>query len=455
MVKQDVQLAVNCGSSSIKFTLFDEDRQVILTGQADNVQGDSSASYSYKYDPSFNQSRSQQGSYSLSEKREQELDAKTTYEDVFEEILKDVTSQEVLGEHGKERIKLIAHRIVHGGTADSPIVIKHGDKEEKEVLDRMEEVSSFAPLHNHHAMLIVKTCLHSLPDSLSILCFDTLFHRSIPSYRRTYAISTPEHKTPVPLIKYGFHGLSYGSILRQVAQHLRKPTSEVNILVAHLGSGGSCCLIQGGESKDTTMGVTPLEGLPGGTRSGTIDPSLIFHHTPDCSGTVKWSGRDITKAEYVLNKESGFKALCGTNNFGTITSRAFPASSDDTKDVSDADLQSARLVYAHYLSHLTSYLSSYLNSVFSSKAPFNQLDGIVFSGGIGEKSVKLRQDVLNHFQWIEELAGTQGGIDEHRNSQGEGVREITKDGSKVKAFVVETDEEEEMVRICEEELSKN
>lgn len=156
-------------------------------------------------------------------------------------------------------------------------------------------------------MLIVKTCLHTLPNSLSILCFDTLFHRTIPNYRRTYAISTPPHKTPVPLLKYGFHGLSYGSILRQIASHLDKPTSEVNIVVAHLGSGGSCCLIQGGESKDTTMGVTPLEGLPGGTRSGTIDPSLIFHHTPDCSETVKWSGRDITKAEYVLNKESGFK----------------------------------------------------------------------------------------------------------------------------------------------------
>lgn len=147
MVKQDVQLAVNCGSSSIKFTLFTEKRQVILTGQANNVQGDSSASYSYQFSPEFVKSTTEQDSYDLSEKREQELDAKTTYEDVFEEILKDVTSQEVLGDNGKERIKLIAHRIVHGGTADGPIVIRHGDKEEKEVLDRMEEVSSFAPLH--------------------------------------------------------------------------------------------------------------------------------------------------------------------------------------------------------------------------------------------------------------------------------------------------------------------
>jgi acetate kinase len=146
MPNQDVQLAVNCGSSSIKFTLFSDDRRVILTGQADNVQGDSPASYSFKFAPSFAGSSSTDA-LELSESKDKELDAETTYEDVFEEILKDVTSREVLGPDGKDRIKLIAHRIVHGGTADGPIVIKHGDKEEKEVLERMEEVSSFAPLH--------------------------------------------------------------------------------------------------------------------------------------------------------------------------------------------------------------------------------------------------------------------------------------------------------------------
>jgi len=149
-------------------------------------------------------------------------------------------------------------------------------------------------------------------------------------------------------------------------------------------------------------------------------------------------------------------ALCGTNNFGTITSRAFPSTSDDTKDVSDADLQSARLTYSLFLSHVTSYLSSYLNSILSSPAPLNKLDGIVFSGGIGEKSAKLREDALAQFKWIEELAGTNGGIDETRNGgDGEGTREITKSGSRVRAFVVETDEEEEMIRICEEELNKS
>ena len=150
------------------------------------------------------------------------------------------------------------------------------------------------------------------------------------------------------------------------------------------------------------------------------------------------------------------EALCGTNNFGTITSRAFPSTSDDTKGVSDSELQSARLTYSLFLSHVTSYLSSYLNSILSSPSPHNKLDGIVFSGGIGEKSAKLRADALAQFRWIEELAGTNGGIEEETNGgDGEGTREITKQGSKVRAFVVETDEEEEMIRICEEELSKS
>lgn len=109
-------------------------------------------------------------------------------------------------------------------------------------------------------MLIVKECLHTLPSAISVLCFDTLFHRTIPHYRRVYAIAEPKHATPVPLLKAGFHGLSYGNILKQMAEELKKDEKDVNLVVAHLGSGGSCCLIQGGESKQTTMGVTPLEG---------------------------------------------------------------------------------------------------------------------------------------------------------------------------------------------------
>ncbi|KWU44042.1 putative acetate kinase [Rhodotorula sp. JG-1b] len=435
----DLDLAVNCGSSSIKFSLYKSGSdQVVVQGSASNVAGDSPAKYKYSF--------MREGG--KSDNKEKELESQMSYEDIFKEILRDVTQPEVLGDEGKARIRLVAHRIVHGGTADDPIVIRHGDKEEQETLDQMEAVSAFAPLHNHHAMLIVKECLEHLPDAYSVLCFDTLFHQTIPQFRRTYAISQPEHKTPVPLVKYGFHGLSYANIRDQMAEALGKPKDAVNLVVAHLGSGGSCCLIRNGKSVQTTMGVTPLEGLPGGTRSGTLDPSLIFHHTPDCSTTVKWSGRDISKAEYVLNKESGFRALCGTNNFGVITSRAFP-SEGDTEQPSHDDHMSSRLTYQLYLDHLLAFLSDYVTDTLSS-AP--QLDALVFSGGIGERSSRLRADVLSRFRFIEELAQTQGGVDKAANEQGQGRREITKKGSKVPAWVVETSEEDEMVRMAEEAL---
>lgn len=109
-------------------------------------------------------------------------------------------------------------------------------------------------------MLIVKKCLTALPDASSVLCFDTLFHSTLPDFRYTYAISQPTHPTPVPLRRYGFHGLSFASILEQMAQKLGKKEEDVNLVVAHLGSGGSVCLIQGGKSANTSMGVTPLEG---------------------------------------------------------------------------------------------------------------------------------------------------------------------------------------------------
>jgi acetate kinase len=194
---------------------------------------------------------------------------------------------------------------------------------------------------------------------------------------------------------------------------------------------------------------------------------------------IDWSGRKISRGEYVLNKESGFKgvfsslpaplppltrlfplAMCGTNNFGEITARAYPSSSKPEDAPTSEEHLASRLTYQHYLDRLVSFLAPYLSSIFSSPSNSpsgNTLDALVFSGGIGEKSAILRRDVLRHFQWIEELAGTGGGVDDEKNEgegEGEGRWRITKEGSKVPAWVVETSEEDEMVRIAEEEMQK-
>ncbi|SGY13787.1 BQ5605_C010g05976 [Microbotryum silenes-dioicae] len=445
-----LSLAVNCGSSSIKFKVFAASERIILSGSAKDVQGDSPPSFSFRHYKDNDDS----GKGNPFEKK---LDEATSYEATFEAILSEVTRVLAEGEGPSSdlesnksegnKIGVIAHRIVHGGTATEPIVIRHGSKEEQATLDRMDAVSSFAPLHNHHAMLIVKTCLEKLPSATSVLCFDTLFHTSIPDYRTRYAISEPKHKTPVPLKRYGFHGLSYANIVDQMSKALNKPVQKLNIVVAHLGSGASCCMIQGGKSRDTTMGLTPLEGLPGGTRAGSLDPSLVFHHTPDCSNTVQWSGRDISKAEYVLNKDSGFKALAGTSDFGLIISRAFPSDEASGGKISgdEEEQKKARLTYDLYLDRLLGFLSSYIVTLLASS---EGMDALVFSGGIGERSARLRADVLHHFEWIEKLGNTRGGVDRERNEKEQGRRKLTLEGSKIEAWVVETNEEVECVRLA-------
>ncbi|KAK4054177.1 hypothetical protein OIV83_001203 [Microbotryomycetes sp. JL201] len=412
-------LAVNCGSSSVKFNVFrllnDANGQhpVVVAGSASNVQGDKPAQYKFSW---TSNALDNTEIPELDQEDSRELDSNTAYEDVFERILDDVTAERVLGADGKNKLAIVAHRIVHGGTAREPIVIRHGDKDEQKVLDDMDKVSDFAPLHNHHAMLIVKKCLESLPKASSVLCFDTLFHQTIPDYRTTYAISQPPHKTPVPLRRFGFHGLSYASIVKKMSSELEVEADKLNLVVAHLGSGGSTCLIQGGKSANTSMGVTPLEGK---------------------EAAAWWN--PISKAEFVLNKESGFKALTGTNDFGEITKRAQSGSGDEQRK--------ADLTYNLYLDRLMVYLSSYLSTLFSTHPPDNHLHALVFSGGIGEHSFQLRRDVLAKLAWIEQLGNTGGGIDGEANEKGQGTRCITKGGSKVAAWVVETDEELEAVQL--------
>lgn len=352
---------------------------------------------------------------------------------VYEQILSLVRSNLKEGE-----ITLVAHRIVHGGDETAPIPIRHENREEASILARMDAVSAFAPLHSHHAMLVVKHTLSTLPNAVSVLCFDTLFHSSISTIKTTYPIP-PSQDSPVPLRKYGFHGLSYASILRQMSGELKKSEDEIDLIVVHAGSGASCCLILKGQSVDTTMGLTPLEGLPGGTRSGSVDPSLIFHHTPNSSNLVTLSGsQKIARGELLLNKESGFKALTGTSDFGKIISRAF----DDTTEGEEKD--KARLCYDLFVDRVCAFVANYLSQAGG------RVDGIVFSGGIGEKSDRFRADVMaSAAGWIEQLSGKNGGIDARRNSEGEGrVREITKDGSYVRAYVVETDEEAECIKLA-------
>lgn len=244
----------------------------------------------------------------------------------------------------------------------------------------------------------------------------------------------------IPLRKYGFHGLSYASIVSQLASHQKVSPSSLNLVVAHLGSGASACCILGGKSIDTSMGLTPLEGLVGGTRTGSIDPTAIMHHSPDYADDAGLSGMKVSRGEWVMNKKSGLTALAGTPNFGTITSKAFDGKAKDREEKG-----SMELAYNVFLDRLMAFVGQYLCKLLA-EVGIEEVQ-LVFAGGIGERSPKLRGDVMNRLKWL----GAQ--VDEKANEEeGGAVKRISEEGSKLRAWVVETDEEGWCAHLAREDM---
>ncbi|QRV92426.1 acetate kinase [Ceratobasidium sp. AG-Ba] len=390
----EMLLAVNCGSSSIKFKLYSlSDLDALISGSASSV-GVRGANPSIKYtvhEPGQDEDEKvseeeQEGmpcKYSAIKLEATEVDATTTDEDVFERVIaliEDSSSKHFISKDDskpksrvRDLVKVVAHRVVHGGTESEPMVIWPGHEEG---LQKMDALSIFAPLHNHFAVEVVRFCLKYIPTARQVLLFDTMFHSTIPPQVYTYPLAPSSETLPIPLRKYGAHGLSYASVLDSVSSYLGKPQEQCSLVIAHLGSGASVCLVKDGKSYDTSMGLTPLDGLPGGTRTGSVDPVLIFHHTPDASELVDIPGGQCAKAEIVMNKQGGLQALAGTSNFGEIT---LNVSKDDK----------ARLAYNVFLDRLMNYIGSYVVKAYGAGGG---LDGIAFSGGIGERSVELRRD---------------------------------------------------------------
>lgn len=183
----------------------------------------------------------------------------------------------------KEDIAIACHRVVHGGDYDAPKVIT------QETYHHLEELTDLAPLHNASALEIVRFCIKELPKTKNVAVFDSQFHQSIPEHIRTYPINQEIAKKN-GLRKYGFHGISYGFITRTVAEYLGKGVDETSLVVLHLGSGASACAIKAGKSWDTSMGLTPLAGLPGATRSGSVDPRYFLYSAPILAGYILIGG---------------------------------------------------------------------------------------------------------------------------------------------------------------------
>ena len=273
------------------------------------------------------------------------------------------------------------------------------------------------PSHNSRSLTIVQAVAKHVPQVTNIAYFDTSFHSSIPNHIRTYPIS-PKVASSNKLRKYGFHGISYSFIVKVVAEHLGKPVSETNIIALHLGSGASACAIKNGKSLDTSMGLTPASGLPGATRSGTIDPSLVFHYTHDVGRLSPKSTKDmhITTAEEILNQRSGWKAITGSTDFG---------------EISQSDDEMCKLAFDIFVDRILGYIGSYYLKLGG------DVDALVFAGGVGEKGAKLRKTVVG--------GSTCLGFDLERekNEQigDQVVEEVSSKDAKHRVLVCKTDEQ--------------
>lgn len=397
-----VILSINAGSSSLKTTLysFGDDKVLKSLAKAD-VSSISQKPAKLKYSSNGSSDKS-------------DLDDISDHSAAFKHILDlFINDDEVKEVKSKDDIQYATHRVVQGGDFHEDQLIT------KETFEKIQALEDLAPLHNKSAVDLMTACHDLLPKVKNIACFDSAFHQSLPEHVKTYMIDQKIAKDK-GLRKYGFHGLSYSYIIRAVAKYLNKPVEKTNIIALHLGSGASACAIKNGKSIDTTMGLTPVSGLPGGTRSGDIDPALIFHYTSDASKLSPASTKElhISTAEEILNKTSGWKALTGTSDFAEIAKADAP--------------ESHKLALDIFVDRIIGYVGNYYVKLGG------EVDALVFAGGIGEKSSLLRKMVT------ERVACLGFGLNDAKNEKpdiGEqGVGEIGRHNDR-QTLVCETDED--------------
>lgn len=301
-------------------------------------------------------------------------------------------------------LSAVGHRVVHGGrTFFEPTLI------DDYVISEIERISSLAPLHNPANLTGIQAARDKLPDVPSVAVFDTAFFHALPEAAATYAIDRGVAKLHA-IRRYGFHGTSHQFVSEQVPDLLGKEPSDVNQIVLHLGNGASASAIRGGDPIDTSMGMTPLEGLVMGTRSGDIDPGVVLH----LHRVVKLNADQINT---LLNKNSGLKGLCGDNDFRSVTKR-----------IADGD-PAAKLAYDVYIHRLRRYIGAYMIDL-------GRVDAITFTAGVGENAASVRADALAGLENYGIVVDPERNVVRSRQP-----RRISTDDSPVAVLVVPTNEE--------------
>ncbi|WP_067508004.1 acetate/propionate family kinase [Actinoplanes sp. TFC3] len=307
----------------------------------------------------------------------------------------------------------VGHRVVHGGSKfGSATVI------DDEVVQSVEDLVPLAPLHNPPALSGIAVARKLLPEVPQVAVFDTAFHQSIPADGVAYAIDA-DLASRWQIRRYGFHGTSHAYVARETAALLGRPVEDTKVITLHLGNGASACAVDGSRSVATSMGMSPLAGLVMGTRSGDLDPTVIFH-------LHRVAGLSLDEIEHSLTRNAGLQGLTGDNDMRTIQRR---------RDEGD---EAATLAFDVYCRRLKEYVGTYL-------AVLGGADAITFTAGVGENVPAVRAAALDG------LAGLGIVVDPDRNARGERI--ISAEGSAVTVCVVATDEEAEIARQVEARLS--
>jgi len=310
-----------------------------------------------------------------------------------------------LEEAGVDPAELLAagHRVVHGGARyTTPTVV------DDEVERGIEELVELAPLHNPPALAGIRATRSAFPQLRQVAVFDTAFFAELPVAAATYAIDR-QVAEKAGIRRYGFHGISHEYVAGEAARFLGRPLAELSLVVLHLGNGASASAVRGGRPVDTSMGLTPLEGLVMGTRPGDLDPGVLLH--------LLRRGTDADGIEELLHHGSGLQGLAGVHDFRDLLAA-----------VDDGD-EHARTAYDVYCHRLKKYVGAYL-------AVLGGADAVVFTAGVGEHVARVREDALR------DLAALGIEVDPARNAtEADGPRRIGADGAQVELLVVPTDEE--------------
>ncbi len=362
-------LVVNCGSSSVKYRLF-SDSQERARGLIERVGSAETPSHTVAVHQMFEQLSQMDGGLPI------------------------------------EQIHAIGHRVVHGGEAFTGAVIIT-----PEVIEAIEACATLAPLHNPPNLLGIRACMEQAPQAVQVAVFDTAFHHTLPPHAYLYALPY-ELREKYGIRRYGFHGTSHRYVSERVLELLKQENalqSPSKVICCHLGNGSSITAVLDGKSVDTSMGMTPAEGLVMGTRSGDIDPAIILHlqRTP---------GWDADRVDRLINKEGGLLALAGVSDMRDVEARA---------SAGDSKAQTAFEVFCY---RIIKYIGAYA-------AAMNGVHAIAFTAGIGENSPAVRSRVCASLEYL----GVR--IDETANREGRGERLISTADSRVRVYVVPTDEE--------------